>query len=372
MQRRTRVKRSVGFLAAALMLSAACGAPAAAPAKPASGGGSAKATAASAPAATGPVSVNIGAVNDLFGTALFVGVEKGFFAKFGLSPHIKVFSTGQALSTALTSGQVQFGSSAMNVFQEELAGKINHVALGVEMGNGSNAIGDDSLSIVASPQSHVRAGHPADLRGKKVGMPLGSTAELYLRAVLAKNGVPASSVQFANVPPGQDVTLLKNHGVDAVSAWEPYGSMMLSEVPGSVLVERDGGILGYVIFLLAQPQEIQQHPQVVQKFIDAYAEAAQFVRQHPKQSASVDAHWIPGSSAKINLAGLKHVPWDPRITKFTVQDWDLSNKLLTQLKMLKAQQPMAGHFDTTFIAHTMQKYPQFFSDLTPQKEVAFK
>jgi sulfonate transport system substrate-binding protein len=367
--RRTVGRHRLGRQAAALFLAGfltACGG-----AAPAGGGGGGGAGGGGAPQGQ-TVPVNVGIANNLFGTALFVGVEKGIFARHGLNVRLKIFSTGQEVSKALTAGDVDFGTSAMNNFQAELAGGVVHTAVASLMGNAASLINDSSMAIVAAPGSGIREGHPEDLRGKKVGLSLGGTAELYLRAVLAKAGVPASSVQFVNVPPGNSVTVLQNRSVDAVSAWEPYNSLMLAKVPGSVLVSRDGGLFGYVIFVLTEAREIQQHPDVVQKYVDAYAEACQYVRQHPSEAAQVDTHWIQGLDAQTAEAGLKNVPFDPRVSPYTLQAWDLSNRLLVQLQMLKAPQGYQGHFDTSFLLNTQKQHPEYFSDLGPAETVSLK
>ena len=57
---------------------------------------------------------------------------------------------------------------------------------------------------------------PADLKGKKIGLPLGTISEFYLGRFLNLNGMNVSDVTIINLPVTQDVTALANGSVDAV------------------------------------------------------------------------------------------------------------------------------------------------------------
>ncbi len=319
-----------------------------------------------------PYKIKVAVVNNLFGTTFWSAIEKGFFQKHGIQAQAGAYSSGQEAAKALATNDAQVGTSAMNNFQTEIAAGSPSLAIFTSMGNGASLINDKPLAIVAGPDSGIRAGHPEDLKGKTLGLSLGGTAELYLRAVLRKAGVDAKDVKMVNVPQGNSVTVLKAKNVDAVSAWEPYNTLMMKQVPGAVEVQRAGGYFGYVIFGLMTQQTIKDNPDLTLRVVASYAEAAAWVRKNPDEAGVVASHWIEGLDPKDAATGLKNVDFDPRITTITQQAWDLSNQLLISDAKLKSPVEMGGNFNTSFLEKMIREHPEYFADLPPATSVTPK
>ncbi len=319
-----------------------------------------------------PYKIKIAIVNNLFGTTFWAAIEKGFFQKRGIQAQSLSFASGQEAAKAIATNDAQVGTSAMNNFQTEIAATSPSLGLFTSMGNSASLINDKPLAIIARPDSGIRAGHPEDLKGKTIGASLGGTSELYLRAVLRKAGVDVKDIQMPNVPQGNWVTALKTKNVDAISAWEPYNTVMISQVPGAVEVQRAGGYFGYLIFGLMTKQMIKDNPDLTLRVVAGYAEAAQWVRKNPDEAGVVASHWIQGLDPKDAAMGLKNVDFDPRVTTFSQQAWDLSNQLLIGDAKLKAPIPMAGNFDTSFLDKVMKDHPEYFQDLGPAAPAVLK
>ena len=319
-----------------------------------------------------PYKIKIAIVNNLFGTVFWSAIEKGFFQNRGVQAQSLSFASGQEAAKAIATNDAQVGTSAMNNFQTEIAATSPSFGLFASMGNAATLINDRPLAIIAGPDTGVRAGHPEDLKGKTIGASLGGTSELYLRAVLRKAGVDVKDVKLVNVPQGNWLTSLKTKNVDAISAWEPYNTVMLKEVTGSVQVQRAGGYFGYVIFGLMTRQMIKDNPDLTLRVVAAYAEAAQWVRKNPDEAGVVASHWIQGLDPKDATAGLKNVDFDPRISKITQDAWDLSNQLLVGDAKLKAPVTMTGNFDTSYLDKVLKDHPEYFSDLAATTTVTIK
>ena len=311
--------------------------------------------------ASGAEKVTMGAVDNVLSSLFMVGVSKGFFLKHGMDVELKLFKSGQEVAKALASGDIQFGTSAMNNFQTELQAGIRNVAFMSIMGDNASLTADTPLAIVAAPGSGITK--PADLKGKTIGLSLGGTAELYLRQVLKKAGLHAEDVKMVQVPPANSVTAIKTKQVDALSLWEPWQTQVLREVPGSVEVVRGGGYLGYIIFGLTKEETFRQRPDLVKKVVMGFAETAAWVRQNPDEAGAVVASWISGLDPKIAGEAMRNVPFDIRITNFTKEVWDSSNQMLIEQGKLNAPVPMEGHFDTTVLREVVEEHPEWFSDL---------
>lgn len=316
----------------------------------------------SAVQAQGRERVAIGAVDNLLSALAMVAVSRGFYAKQGLDAELKLYRSGQEVAKALAAGDIVFGTSAMNNFQAEIQAGLEHVAYVVIMGDGASRDNDRPLAIVAAPGSGIRV--PRDLQGKTVGLSLGGTAELYLRAVLEKAGLSADrDVRMVQVLPANSAQSVRIRQVDAISTWEPWNTQVLREVPGTVEVARDGGYFNYVIFGLTKKSTLRDRPELVKREIQAKAEAAWWIRQNPREAAAAVATWLPGVSVDLLAEGLKNVPFDVRITEFTRIAWDQSYRLLSRWGRLKGPVPMQGWVDTRLLNEVVREHPRWFSDL---------
>lgn len=63
---------------------------------------------------------------------------------------------------------------------------------------------------------------PSDLRGKKVGVPLGTAAEASFNKFLQQNNLSAGDMKVINVAPPNIASALKTGSVDAVVVWVPH------------------------------------------------------------------------------------------------------------------------------------------------------
>ena len=61
----------------------------------------------------------------------------------------------------------------------------------------------------------------ADLRGKKIGAPLNTSAQYYLSKALKRAGLAEADVVVVNMPVADMAAAMKRGDVDAVSGWEP-------------------------------------------------------------------------------------------------------------------------------------------------------
>ncbi len=306
--------------------------------------------------------VTIGAVDNLLSALDMVAVSRGFYAKNGLDADLKLFRSGQEVAKAISAGDIMFGTSAMNNFQAEIQAGLEHVAYMVIMGDGTSRNNDRPLAIAAGPGTGIRK--PEDLKGKTVGLSLGGTAELYLRAVLEKVGLSGDQdVRMVQVVPATSAVALRNRQVDAISAWEPWNTQILKEVPGAVEVARGGGYFNYVIFGLTKKSTLRERPDLVKRVIRAKAEAAWFIRQKPGDAGAAVGTWLPGLNTDLFADGLKNVPFDVRVTEYTRIAWDTSYHLLSRWGRLKGPVPMQGWVDTRLLNEVVRENPRWFADL---------
>jgi ABC-type nitrate/sulfonate/bicarbonate transport system substrate-binding protein len=147
---------------------------------------------------------------------LYVASEMGFFEKEGLPTEITIFSSGSVASEAFQAGRG-------NVIYCGDTPALRLWGRGAGVGFCTGASYGHYSVIVARKGINS----PADLRGKKVGVLLGSTAEYFAKLYLASGKVDPKEVDIINLQGAEMVTGISRGDIDAFVLWEPFGSRAL-------------------------------------------------------------------------------------------------------------------------------------------------
>jgi NitT/TauT family transport system substrate-binding protein len=158
-------------------------------------------------------------------TNVYVGVEKGYFAKEGIELQITRFTTGSAATDAFLAGRGDIVQTC------ELA------SLGMWERGGAIGIAPDFWDtgvtyIVVRPE--IKG--PADLVGKSVATTVGSTTEYFLALYLKAQKIDMSQVKIVNLPPAAMVPALARGDIVAATIYTPFQFQALKAVPGSYLL----------------------------------------------------------------------------------------------------------------------------------------
>jgi ABC-type nitrate/sulfonate/bicarbonate transport system substrate-binding protein len=214
---------------------------------------------------------------------IHIASARGFFRDRGLGVTLLPQSYGKAALAELLRGRADLAVAAdVPVVVEILKGA--PLSIVASVANASN-----ELAVLGRVDRGIRT--PGDLRGRRVGVTLGTSGEYFLWAFLVRHRIAPQSVQLIDLPPSQLIDSLRHDLVDAVAAWQPvrheaelaFGDLIVS------LHAPDAYAQNYVLvgkqdYALAHPQELRH---VVRALLDAEA----FVNASPE-------------SAKKMLAGL--------------------------------------------------------------------
>jgi ABC-type nitrate/sulfonate/bicarbonate transport system substrate-binding protein len=318
---------------------------------------------AGTPAAQQPPVLNAAVGSNMNHVPSFVGVEKGIFLKHGVDVKLKLLATGQEMSKALQAGEVQIIGSAYSNFPLAVQGGMAARGVVGMLGDRSARHWDQSVSIWTRKGSGIAK--IEDLAGKKLGTPVGGTADEYLGVVLKKHGVPREKLQVLNVPPGNLLSALQGGSVDAVACWEPFGSLIEAKVPDAALLSRGGGHIGYYINMAIRDDVIEKTPDLVERYVIGVAEATWYTRKNPDEAAEISTRWIAGLEPAVAKKALAQMVFDARITPHTVAAWDENVQILLEQKKLRAPVPSDKGLELRFIDKVMKSHPQFFADLKP-------
>jgi NitT/TauT family transport system substrate-binding protein len=158
-----------------------------------------------------------------------VAQKAGYFTSHGLDVKVVNFSTGVEALQALTAGQVDVATAAAVPTSAAVTKtpQLRIVADGARW-NGARLVARKSAGIASL----------ADLNGKSIGTPLGTSGAFFASTVVQHSGTDAKLVQVA---PPAIVTAATQHDVDAISIFQPYQSQVIQALGDDAVVLKDSG-----------------------------------------------------------------------------------------------------------------------------------
>jgi len=314
-----------------------------------------------------PIAFKIGAAGATDHAPAFVGVERGIFAKHGLDVKVVMYETGVDMLNGLLNGAQDVNIMGSVPFLAGVSRGQPLVLIGHLHNDALSASYSTNVSIVASPNAGVREGDIKALKGKRIGLPRGSGAEGYILNLLDQAGLQPADVTLINLTPANQVTALRQGDVDAISAWEPWASTAIANVPRSLRVVAGGCNACYDPGTILTSQDvIAKRADALKRFMVAFAEAEQVVRQNLDAAAEVNMRWIRGVDPDVMKAAIRRSQFDPRLSKNSLDGYNqkLIPLLVSDKRMAKVLD--AGTvIDPQFYKHVEATAPQFFSDLKP-------
>lgn len=324
-------------------------------------------TAASLAQAQDVQPIRIGASAATDHAPIFAGVEKGIFAKHGLDAKVEMYQSGVDMVNGLLNGAQDVNVMGSVPYLSGVARGFPLVLIGHLHGDPLADNYAKNQSVVASSASGVAEGDIAALSGKKIGLPRGTGAEGYLLGVLAAAGVTDKDVTLINIQPAQLLTALQQGDVDAVAVWEPWASTAVTKIDGSVRVKQGGCPDCYDPgTVLTSQSVIADKEEVLQRFMVAFAESEQWVRNNFDEAAEINTRWIDGVDLDTMKLAIRASNLDPRISKYTPEMYQAKAiPFLKTLGRVEGDVDLGNAIDLRFLEQAETGNPEFFADLPP-------
>ena len=196
-----------------------------------------------------------------------------------------------------------------------------------------------------------------DLKGKKVGVPSGSSQTTMLPLFLKANGLAESDMTLLNMPPSSMVPALLQGEVDAI-----LGSMdayqIQAESQGAQLdtyTFADYGVPTVSTGIFANNDYIKSNPDVVRKFIAASLKGWSFAMDHPDKAVKDLKTVFPEMNEKLAAQELAAIGplfcsgGAKYIGKAEDALWSRSQDLLAEVKLLPAGQDPKSYYTNDYL-----------------------
>ncbi len=236
--------------------------------------------------AQGPEKIRVGYFPNITHAQALVGLASGEWDK--------KLGSGTTEWTAFNAGP--------SVIEAMFAGHLDIAYVGPSPAvNGYIKSGGDALQIISGAAAGgaalvVRSDEPiktpADFHGKKIASPqYGNTQDVALRAWLASQNLPlrekGGDVDVVPLANADQLTLFIKKEIDASWSVEPWVSIFLKKGGAKIFLDESSlwpnGQYATTV-LIVRKKFMQEHPDLVQKFIGAHRELTDWINAHPEEA----------------------------------------------------------------------------------------
>jgi len=220
---------------------------------------------------------------------IHIAAARGLFRERGLDVTLLPQTFGKAAVAELVRGNADLAVAAdVPIVVEMLRGA--PLSIIASVANASN-----ELAVLGSIDRGVRT--PDDLRGRKVGVTLGTSGEYFLWAFLVRHRISPQSIELVDLPPSGLIDALTRGHVDAITAWQPIRHQAELAFGDRIVSMSAPDAYAQTYVLVGRQSYVQAHRPALGEILRALLAADAYVDADP-------------ASAKHLLAGLLNLRYE--------------------------------------------------------------
>jgi NitT/TauT family transport system substrate-binding protein len=238
-------------------------------------------------------------------TALFIGIDRGFFAAEGIDVKPVFFRSGAELVPALSTGQIDVATTSPGAaLFNAMALGVNATIVGDYWTSGKDVpSGDSAYIMVRKDLAPYGVFKPKDAKNLTVAVTAhGQMTELFAFAYLASAGLTVNDVNVVDMPLPDMSAALANHAIDMASTIDPYATMLSSDGTASKAIGISALMPGYVQAVMMYGQRPSKTDRGLGlRFMRAFSKANLYLRAHLA---------TPAGRVEIGQIYQKYIPID--------------------------------------------------------------
>ena len=199
--------------------------------------------------------INVGYISDSNGAMLMaVAEQEKLWEKHGLEVTSSTFTNGPLQIQALGTNDLDFGYIGFGALWLPMSGKASIVAI-QSLGKADRVIGQPGITSME------------DLRGKKVGVPEGTSGDMILNLALEAADMTVDDIERIPMDPPTAISAFVSGQIDGVGLWYPHVDTLMSQVPDLVTIAESDDFpdFAFPACQVANP-DITDRPEILSKY----------------------------------------------------------------------------------------------------------
>jgi len=188
----------------------------------------------------------------------------------------------------------------------------------------------------------------SELKGKKIGVQVGSSAHQFLIMLLKKYALTINDVSVVNLPASDHQVALESKNVDAVVTWEPWSAVLENAKVGKVMEDSSTGVKRYIGVLLTRNEFAQKYPEYTERLLKVNDKAALYIKDHPDEALELVA-----KESKLPVSAISRMvktsDWSTDILPEDIAVLQQVKDFLKETKVLKKDFDIQELFDDRYL-----------------------
>jgi len=258
-----------------------------------------------------PLKLRIAVHTQTVGAPDVIAIRQNYFKQEGLDVEWRRFALGKEGRDAMIAGALDINSTAPTPFLIGLDKGIPFTAIAV------NSYFCGTNHVVVRKESDINT--PAQLKGKKIGVPKGTITEYVLLArLLPAHGLKTGDYEVAGIPDAKDrIPSLIAKAIDAATLADPF--VAAGEHEGLIRsIENFCKYDPLPFMVTATSKIVKENPDAVVAYLRGWLRAVQLLKDKPVEAATVYADDQKSLGREIPVAvldkALRRMKWEPEIT----------------------------------------------------------
>jgi NitT/TauT family transport system substrate-binding protein len=281
----------------------------------------------------------------------FLAKEKGYYSEEGIDATIGEGNGSGSTSTLIANGADKFGVGI------DAGTMATAVVQGAPIKMIAGIVKRSQIAIMSLEKNNIKK--PADLIGKKVGIPAGSSQAQMWPAFVKANNLDASKITVVNLDANAMASALLQGQIDA------YASLAFAQLPilqaqgaqPTAILFADNGVNTLSEGIIANQKTLTDEPDLVKRFLRASLKGYSYSMDHPDEAIAAGMKAFPAADPKVVRAHLDEVlkeikagqtPGKP-LGWQTVEEWDQTLKILREYADFKGTGPATDYFTNDFL-----------------------
>jgi ABC-type nitrate/sulfonate/bicarbonate transport system substrate-binding protein len=211
---------------------------------------------------------------------LWIAQDRQFFIRNGLNITLRKYDTGAASLDGVLKGEAEIavGPSEFQVVRKAFQKEKISILVNADKGEFIYFIGRKDRGIEKA----------SDLKGKKVGVAVGTIAEFFLGRFLELNGMKRSDVTMVDLKtPAEWVNSVVNGEVDAVVTAQPDANAIKERLGANAFFWSAQGGQYLQSLVISTSEWTASHPETVKKFLKSLLQAEGYLAQNTSDAKTI-------------------------------------------------------------------------------------
>jgi ABC-type nitrate/sulfonate/bicarbonate transport system substrate-binding protein len=142
--------------------------------------------------------------------------------------------------------------------------------------------------VLARKDSGINS--PSDLKGKRVGVMKGTSADFFMDSFLIFNDLNRSNLEIENILAPELPAAIEKGKVDAIFCWQPFIHKAQQKLGENAIILPSKNIHTVPWLIITMKKYAQKNPEVLKKFVRAIVKAENFLKQNKEESITIHAN----------------------------------------------------------------------------------